>query len=433
MREVYCSTIGHDIASRASHLLPTRAPPVKLTTQTIADLAPPPGISDAFFWDDAIPGFGIRVRASGRKLWIFQYRAGGRQQRRMTIGLVSAIGVGEARKMATQLYAKTKPGLDPAGDKLENQARVAETFKAAADLFLARQKTRLRPLSYAPIARHLLVNAKPLHRLPLANVDRRAAAALLTKTATDVSGATTNRLRASLSSFFAWGIREGLIENNPIIGTEERDEKSRDRLLTDGEVAEIWNALQDDAYGAIVRLLILTGARRAEIGALQWSEVDLDRGLISLPGSRTKNGRPHVIVLSAPAIDILRARPADREFVLGRGWNGFHAWANSKTALDQRMLEARQATDGDSAKPMPAWVLHDFRRYLSTTMHERLAIPPHIVEAVLGHVGHQAGVAGRYNKSLYIAEKGQAMTRWAEHLMAIVEGRTSNVVPLRTQ
>jgi integrase len=403
---------------------------VKFTTQTVAQLAPPPGSGDALFWDEAIPGFGIRARASGRKLWVFQYRIGS-QQRRMTLGLVSAIGLGEARKLATQLYAKTKLGLDPAGDKLEHQARTAETFEAAAELFLARQKIRLRPQAYAPVARHLLVNAKPLHRLPLAKVDRRAIAALLTKTATAVSGASTNRLRTTLSSFFAWGIRDGLIENNPVVGTEARDEKSRDRMLTDSEVAEIWTALQDDAYGAIVRLLILTGARRAEIGVLRWSEVDLEQGLITLPGERTKNGRPHVIVLSQPAIEVLRTRPSDREFVLGRGWNGFHSWANSKNALDQRILEACKARAvGVDVVPMPAWTLHDFRRYLSTTMHERLGIPPHIVESVLGHIGHQAGVAGRYNKSLYIAEKAQAMARWAEHVMSIVEGRTSKVVPL---
>ena len=126
---------------------------MKFTTQTVAQLTPPPGSGDALFWDDAIPGFGVRARASGRKLWIFQYRAG-RQQRRMSLGLVSAVSAGEARKLATQLYAKTKLGLDPAGDKIEHQARAAETFGAAAELFLARQKVGLRPQSYAPVARH---------------------------------------------------------------------------------------------------------------------------------------------------------------------------------------------------------------------------------------------------------------------------------------
>jgi integrase len=408
---------------------------MKLSTQTVLQLAPPPGKGDALFWDEAIPGFGVRARASGRRLWIFQYRVGS-QQRRMTIGLVSAVSVADARKVATQLYAKTKLGLDPAGERIEHQVRAAETFGAAVEFYLARQKPRLRPLSYGAVARHLHVNAKSLHRLPLVKIDRRAIAALLAKVATSgVSDATTNRVRTSLSGFFAWAIREGLVDTNPVSGTEQREEKSRDRVLTDGEIAEIWAALEDDTYGAIVRLLLLTGARRAEIGALRWDEVDFERGLISLPPSRTKNGRPHVIALNLPAIEVLRARPSNREFVLGRGWNGFHSWANSKIALDQRILKARR----DAAElagtnvivPMPAWVLHDFRRYLSTTMHERLGVAPHIIESILGHVGHQGGTPGVYNKSLYIAEKANALSRWADHVLAIVEGREHKVVPLK--
>jgi integrase len=403
---------------------------MKLTTQTVSQLAPPPGKGDALFWDDAIPGFGVRTRASGRRLWIFQYRVGS-QQRRMTIGLVSAVSVGDARKVATQLYAKTKLGLDPAGEKIEHQVRAAETFGAAVGLYLARQKTRLRPLSYGAVARHLQVNAKSLHRLPLVKIDRRTIAALLAKVATNVSDATTNRVRTSLSGFFAWAIREGLVEINPVSGTEQREEKSRDRVLTDSEIAEIWAALKDDTYSAIVKMLILTGARRAEIGALTWEEVDLERGTISLTGARTKNGRPNVISLSQPALEIVRGRPSDQKFVFGRGWNGFHAWAVSKTTLDQRIFAARRSSDPEKAAAMSAWTLHDFRRYLSTTMHERLAIAPHIVEAVLGHVGHQAGIPGVYNRSNYIAEKVQAMARWGEFVLSIVEGRPLKVVPIR--
>jgi integrase len=402
---------------------------MKLTTQTVTQLAPPPSKGDALFWDDAIPGFGVRARSSGRRLWIFQYRVGS-QQRRMTIGLVSAVSVGDARKVATQLYAKTKLGLDPAGEKIEHQVRAAETFGAAVELYLARQKTRLRPLSYGAYARHLNVNAKSLHRLPLAKIDRRTIAALLAKVATGVSDATTNRVRTSLSGFFAWAIREGLIEINPVSGTEQREEKSRDRVLTDSEIAEIWAALKDDAYGCIVKMLILTGARRAEIGALTWEEVDLERGIISLAGGRTKNGRPNVVCLSQPALDIVRARLPDKKFVFGRGWNGFHAWAVSKTALDQRILAARQNREPNNAVAMQPWTLHDFRRYLSTTMHEQLAIAPHIVEAILGHVGHQAGIPGVYNRSIYIAEKAQAMARWAEFVLSVVEGRERKVVPM---
>jgi integrase len=393
---------------------------VKLTTAAIAGLALPPGKSDEFFWDEEIPGLGVRVRSSGRRLWVFQFRVGARQ-RRMTLGRTSAISAADARKLASQLYAKTRLGVDPAGDKIELQARMVETFGAAVALYLTRQKNRLRPASYVAVERHLLKNARDLHRLPLAKVDRRAIAALLAKTAATIGASTTNRVRDSLSGFFAFAIREGLAEANPVIGTELREEVGRERLLADSEVAAIWAALGDDTYGDIVRLLILLGLRRAEVGGLRWSEIDLDRGLISIPPERVKNGRPHVVALNAPAVAILRARPRNRETVFGRGSNGFNAWGDGKARLDRDLRAAG----------VSPFVLHDFRRYLSTTMHERLGVAPHVVEAVLGHVGHQAGVAGRYNKSIYLAEKAQAMARWADHIRSITEGGERKVVPLR--
>jgi integrase len=189
-------------------------------------------------------------------------------------------------------------------------------------------------------------------------------------------------------------------------------------LLTDNELRDIWAALRDDAYGDIVRLLVLTGARREEIGALRWSEVDLAQGLVVLPPERTKNRRMHEIVLSPPALAILKARPrlvwpdgSPCDLVFGRGARGFADWVGSKGDLDKRIARA--------AEEMPAWTLHDFRRLISTTLHERLGVAPHIVDVILGHVGHQAGTAGRYNLALYREEKRRALERWAVHLATI--------------
>jgi integrase len=233
-----------------------------------------------------------------------------------------------------------------------------------------------------------------------------------------------------------------LVEINPVALTERRAEKSRDRVLDDGELREIWAALGNDVYGDICRLLVLLGSRRDELGSLRWSEVDLDRALISLSGERTKNKRAHEIPLSAPALAILKARHAlpnstARDLIFAGGHLGFSDWSGSKIDLDKRILAARIAAaeqaGADPAKvaPMPHWTLHDFRRVISTAMHDRLGIAPHVVEAVLGHVGHQAGTPGRYNRATYREEKARALTLWADHLLAVVEGRESNVVALR--
>src|SRR5262249_20682758 len=155
----------------------------------------------------------------------------------------------------------------------------------------------------------------------------------------------------------------------------------------------------------VARLLILSGARAREIGGLRWSEINLTTPLITLPPERTKNRRAHENFLSDSALQILRARPRlthrdgpPCDFGFGRGKRGFSDWVGSKADLDKRINQARQAA---GAEPMPQWTIHDFRRLISTALHDRLGTMPHVVEAVLGHVGHQAGTAGRYNLALY--------------------------------
>jgi integrase len=227
---------------------------------------------------------------------------------------------------------------------------------------------------------------------------------------------------------FGWAIREGLLETNPTAWTEKRKEKLRDRLISDSELRTIWSALPDEGdYGDIVRPLILIAARRQEIGALAWHEVDLERALISLPPGRVKNKRPREIALNAPAAAILRARweksTRQRDLIFGQwGAHGFRDWSLQKKLLDERIHAA--------GVEMPPWVLHDFRRLFSTVAHERLAIQPHVVEACLGHVGHQRGTPGRYNLATYRAEKANAMARWGEFVVSVAEQREIKVVPI---
>src|SRR5262245_31924570 len=108
---------------------------MQLTAATIRSLTPPAGKQDHIEWDDLCPGFGLRLRASGSRTFVFQYAVGGKQ-RRMSLGVVSAVPVGVARKAAEELYAKVKLGQDPAGERAEARIKSEETFEAVAARFL---------------------------------------------------------------------------------------------------------------------------------------------------------------------------------------------------------------------------------------------------------------------------------------------------------
>jgi integrase len=251
----------------------------------------------------------------------------------------------------------------------------------------------------------------------LVKVDRRAVAALLAKIGASNGPIAANNVRRDLSAFFAWCCREGLIDANPAAHTNRFPSKPREHVLSNDEIRAIWKATgaAADPYSAIVRLLMLLGSRRQELGLLRWDELDLDAGLITLPPARTKNARPHVIPLSPTALSILQTQPrVEGEYVFGP--RGFTGWARGKARLD-----ARSGVTG--------WRLHDLRRVISTRLHEDLMQPPHLIEAILGH--HQPGVGAVYNRSQYIGERRRVLDMWAEHVLAIVEDRPTKVISLR--
>jgi integrase len=401
---------------------------MKLTKTAAAQVTVPAGKAEVIAWDDSIPGFGLRARVGGSRNWIFQYRQG-RKQRRISVGAASAMTTETARQRAAQLHAEVKLGRDPAGQKFEDRARAHETFDHALPLYLSHKNATLRPRSYIGVERHLKVHCKPLHGLQLASISQRNVATLLAGLAISSGPTAANHVRTSLSGLFVWAMGEGLIGSNPVSDTNLAAANGpRERVLEDDELAAIWSALPNNGYGAVVKLLALTGCRREEIGGLRWSEVDLDLALITLPSARTKNGTEHEVALCPAAVAILqeyKAAAGAREYVFGRGDGGFRGWSHSKRLLDQRL-----AANGQT---FPGWTLHDLRRTTSTRMHE-LGVAPHIVEACLNHQsGHKAGVAGTYNRARYTREKAVALTRWADYVLAVVDGRpvTDTVVALR--
>jgi integrase len=402
---------------------------MRITAATIRTLTLPKGKKDHIAWDDLVPGFGVRLRAGGSAGFVFQY-AIGQKHRRMSLGALTAVPIGAARKTAEELYARVRLGQDPAGQRADAKIKSAETFAAIAARFLAYQRTRLRPQSYPDLERHILKHGKPLHGLQLSAITRRDIATVLASIAENSGSVAGNRVRSSLSTLFAWSIREGLIEANPVTGTNKADERPRSRTLSPEELRTIWIHAGNDQYGSIIKLLALTGARASEIAGLRWSEIRGD--LIVLPRERVKNDREHEIFLTAAAHEIINNQPqrisADgnsRDLIFGYDTGGFTGWSVAKKKLDARIAEG-------TSHSLPGWVTHDLRRAFSTHCNEFSIAPPHIIEACLGHVsGFRAGVASTYNLASYRNEKRQAWQRWSETLLGWVEGRQSNVVTLQ--
>jgi integrase len=404
---------------------------MKLTDAIVRALTLPAGVQDSkTFFDDDCPSFGVRVRSTGARTWVVQYDAPDGATRRMTLGPIEALSLAKARKMARDILAQVRLGQDPAATKRktrdEARARDAEVIGALLPQYLKLKAVELKPRSYAEVERHLNAHGATLHGRPIGDVSLREAAAFLAIIA-DRKGLTArNRTRSSWAAFYRWGLGEGLVESNPFAFTNKAPESEpRGRTPSLVELAEIWHAVGDSAYGRLIKLLMLSGCRRDEIAGLEWREIEFDVGLITLPGVRTKNGYPHEIPITKPIRTLLEAQRRDsndngRALVFGRGTGGFQDFSGSKTELDARITAARAQR---GLGPMEAWTPHDFRRSLRTIGDQDLQIPPHILEAVLSHVtGYKNGVTGHYNTSLYRDDKRAALERWNAVLMAAVNG-----------
>jgi integrase len=413
---------------------------VKLTKNAIATLQLPPGKSEHFEWDDDLPGFGVRLRGE-RASWIVQYRIGS-QQRRESLGDIRKVTLKAAREIAGQRFAHVELGTDPAAEKAK--ARAAEkgqklTFEVVAKQYLASKKGVVRDATYVAAEHDLLTLWKPFAKRPIDSIKRADIALRLREIVVECStskralrikeglrGKTAaSRARSNASAMFVWAMGEGMVENNPTIATNNPAEgiNARERVLANNELAVVWRACENDDFGRIVKLLILTGCRREEIGGLKWSEIDLDTEIMSIPGTRTKNHKTHTLILPAAAVEILRSAPhrEGREFIFGGRGGSFSAWSYATAAMHVRIATAE-------GKPLPHWSLHDLRRTMRTGLGQ-IGIAPHIAERVINHT--RGGVEAIYDRFQYQPEIKAALARWADHVLAVVEKRETNVTPLR--
>jgi integrase len=404
---------------------------MNLTDRTARAERLPAGKTDAIVFDEKLPGFGLRIRAGGKKTWIAQYRFG-TAQRRLNIGSIEEVNAAKARQSAANIFAKVRLGQDPQAERRSEQRKAGDVFEDLGQRYL-KAKGGLRAGSYREIERHIEKYWAPFNRRSIHTITRADVAKRLAEIA-DASGiVTANRARATLAAVFTWAMRQGELEANPVTATNKAGEETpRDRVLPDSELVEVWKACKDDDFGTIVRLLILTGQRREEVGGMADSEIKVESRLWSLPRDRTKNKLPHDVPLSETALALLAAHPRrpKRDLVFGDTESRpFSGWSRARRALDVRISEAR--TEASIEIPLAPFTLHDLRRSMATRLGD-LGIQPHVIEALLNHIsGSKSGVAGIYNRATYAAEKRQAVDIWAAHLEALLAEKPLNVVQLR--
>jgi integrase len=361
-----------------------------------------------------LPGFGLRITATGARSWVVAMRKpGAKHPARVKIGEPPEMGLSEARDRARALMR------DPGALAVRDKAK-AERFGALADRFLAHGRTKrgreLRPATLREYRRALLGYAKPLHGLPVGEVRRADAAAVIRAAATNSGPTTAMRVRAAGSRFYSWLIANGHAEHNPFTGTEGFDVAKRSRVLGDSELATLWAETgQPGDFNFIVRLCLWTGCRRSEAGGMRWSELQGD--VWTVPGERTKNHRALVLPLAPQTLAALAALPrfVGRDLVFGRGPTGFQAWSKSKERLDARLGFAR------------GWDLHDLRRSFQTRLLA-LGISRDLGNRLLNHA--LSPIDEAYDLHDYLAEKRAALQNWADALENIATGGTAKVLPL---
>jgi integrase len=400
---------------------------MKLTDAVAIRLTLASGETERIEWDDDLPGFGIRLRRNeaGRitRRFVCQYRPAPRRTRRMTLkGTPGVVRTAAARKWAAGILANVHLNADPQAARIA--ARRAVTFGARAEQYLHEVVALRRSATQDAYRRHLTVHARTLHNRPVETITRGEIAALLSHAARVTGMVQSNRLRATLSAFFAWCMLEHELLANPVIGTRMLPETSRERVLSEQELVAIWRASDSGSdFDRIVRLLMLTACRRTEIGDMRWSE--LSNGVFTLPAARAKNHLTHTVALHWLAIAQLPPRrtvgstgaAVGRDAVFGTGEGGFRGWSRCKARLDAQLSFTQP------------WTLHDLRRTCATWLAEHGTEPPHI-DAVLNHASGVArsGVRGIYNRANYEGPKQAALTRWAEHIAGATGQRTDGIV-----
>lgn len=405
-----------------------REPMTKLTNIMVASLKP---AEKRYEVSDIVPGLVLRVTPNGTKTYVVRYRFGAKICR-LTIGRADDVSLSEARDMAREALKSVRSGINPADEKKENnRGKTNNTifFKDAASAFLNGHVKFLK--SKHELERMLDKDIIPaLGDIDLKTITRHDVLNLTRKIKNEGHDIYANRVFACLRSLFRFCVENeiGDMQLSPLAGLRlPAKEHKRERVLLDDELAFLWLASEkiSKIWGTFFKILILTGARRAEVAEAKWAEFDFnqEKPTWTLSEKRTKNGRVFVLPISPFIIDILNGIPrvsqCDYVFTV-TGKTPIIGFSDAKERLEKQVkILIEKMKNQNNYLFSENWRIHDIRRTVATGM-ARIGIQPHVIEAALNHVsGAKAGVAGIYNRYSYFNEKTEAFTKWQEHVVNI--------------
>jgi integrase len=375
-------------------------------------------------------GFGVRVTAAGARAFILNYRLKGREYR-FTIGASPDWSALKAVREARALRQRIDRGENPLDDRKPEIE--GKTVGDVLDDFIERYaKVKLRRWKEVESAFARLV--KPVvGKRGVYELRRSDVAEMLDKIEDGSGPVAADRTRAYFRKALSWyGERDDrFILGASIVRVERRAAgTTRSRILSDDELRIIWPVLgESGTFGALLKCLLLTAARRIEIAGMARSEIDKD-GIWEIPAERYKTKRPHALPVSKVTLALIEQQPEGEYVFPSRDGTPFSGFARRKAMLDKGIKAAMRAAakPGEKVKPLPHWTLHDLRRTARTLM-ARAGVRPDISERVLGHVIQ--GVAAVYDRHDYEAEKRDALEKLAGLVERIVNPPPANVVPMR--
>jgi integrase len=358
------------------------------------------------FFDNSTRGLALRIAATGAKSWCFHYTSAG-LRKRLTLGTYPATSLAQARTLAFDARALIEEGKDPTPIQ-------ADTLQAVCEEYLEREGQRLRTGQERRETFERLVYPA-LGPMQIDAIRRVDIVRLLDKIEDENGPVMADKTLAFLSRLFSWHASRTEFRS-PIVRGMARTkpkERQRERVLTDDELRAIWRNATGP-FGAMVRFILLTSARRSEASEMTWAEID--GADWTLPAARNKAKTDLVRPLSAAALAVLPPKIGDFVFTTD-GATSISGYSKFKATLDR-------------ASGVTGWTLHDLRRTARSLM-SRAGVNTDIAERCLGHV--IGGVRGVYDRHEYYDEKAKAFEALAAQVERIVNPPEGNVVPLRGQ